>query len=326
MAIPVKLPVFEGPLDLLMHLIEKNKIDIYDIPIVEITDQYLEYVHQMDHEDMDVTSEFLVMAATLLDIKSRMLLPREKDEETGEEEGDPRGGPGGQPPLRNQPGGKNGILVITADKGLAGAYNQNVVKDTLALMDRSNDYKLYIVGDYGWRYFRSRGSKVCEAFEHSMNEPSLAMARDITKELLDEFDAGAFTRLYVCYTEYSGGMSPGAAMHDRLIPFDKDDFVPRGDEQAAADASTVFEYEPDVETVLARSIQSYLVGYVYSALVNSYSSEQSARMMAMDAANDNASELLASLQLEYNHLRQNAITQEITEISSGARSLRSKRG
>ena len=90
MAIPVKLPVFEGPLDLLMHLIEKNKIDIYDIPIAEITDQYLDYVRQMDREDMDVTSEFLVMAATLLDIKSRMLLPREKDEETGEEEGDPR--------------------------------------------------------------------------------------------------------------------------------------------------------------------------------------------------------------------------------------------
>lgn len=90
MAIPVKLPVFEGPLDLLMHLIEKNKIDIYDIPIVEITDQYLEYVHQMDREDMDVTSEFLVMAATLLDIKSRMLLPREKDEENGEEAADPR--------------------------------------------------------------------------------------------------------------------------------------------------------------------------------------------------------------------------------------------
>ena len=90
MAIPVKLPVFEGPLDLLLHLIEKNKIDIYDIPIAGITDQYLEYVRQMDHEDLDVTSEFLVMAATLLDIKSRMLLPREKDDETGEEEGDPR--------------------------------------------------------------------------------------------------------------------------------------------------------------------------------------------------------------------------------------------
>jgi F-type H+-transporting ATPase subunit gamma len=73
-------------------------------------------------------------------------------------------------------------------------------------------------------------------------------------------------------------------------------------------------------------MRSYLVGYIYSALVNSYSAEQSARMMAMDAANDNASELLANLTLQYNHLRQNAITQEITEISSGARSLRSKRG
>ena len=88
MPIPLKLQVFEGPMDLLMHLIEKNKIDIYDIPIVTITDQYLAYVRQMEHDDMNVTSEFLVMAATLLDIKSRMLLPREENED-GEEE-DPR--------------------------------------------------------------------------------------------------------------------------------------------------------------------------------------------------------------------------------------------
>jgi segregation and condensation protein A len=84
-AISVNLQVFQGPLDLLLHLIDKNKIDIYDIPISEITDQYLEYVRQMDHEDMNVTSEFMVMAATLIDIKCRMLLPREVDEETGEE-------------------------------------------------------------------------------------------------------------------------------------------------------------------------------------------------------------------------------------------------
>ena len=88
MAIPVKLPVFEGPLDLLLHLIDKNKIDIYDIPIVEITDQYLEYIHQMEREDLDIMSEFMVMAAPLLDIKCRMLLPKEVNEE-GEEE-DPR--------------------------------------------------------------------------------------------------------------------------------------------------------------------------------------------------------------------------------------------
>lgn len=88
MAIPVKLNVFEGPLDLLLHLIDKNKIDIYDIPIVEITDQYMEYIHAMEKEDLGIMSEFMVMAATLLDIKCRMLLPKEINEE-GEEE-DPR--------------------------------------------------------------------------------------------------------------------------------------------------------------------------------------------------------------------------------------------
>lgn len=88
MALSVKLEVFEGPLDLLLHLIEKNKIDIYDIPIVMITDQYLDYIKKMETQDMNVMSEFLVMAATLLDIKCRMLLPKEVDEK-GEEE-DPR--------------------------------------------------------------------------------------------------------------------------------------------------------------------------------------------------------------------------------------------
>lgn len=88
MAIPVKLQAFEGPLDLLLHLIEKNKVDIYDIPIVEITAQYLEFIQNMETQDMNIMSEFLVMAATLLDIKCRMLLPKEVNEE-GEEE-DPR--------------------------------------------------------------------------------------------------------------------------------------------------------------------------------------------------------------------------------------------
>ena len=88
MGIPVKLQVFEGPLDLLLHLIEKNKVNIYDIPIVEITNQYMDYIHAMEREDLNVMSEFMVMAATLISIKCRMLLPRETTEE-GEEE-DPR--------------------------------------------------------------------------------------------------------------------------------------------------------------------------------------------------------------------------------------------
>lgn len=88
MSINIKLEAFEGPLDLLLHLIDKNKVDIYDIPIALITDQYLEYVRAMETEDLNIMSEFLVMAATLLDIKCRMLLPKEVNED-GEEE-DPR--------------------------------------------------------------------------------------------------------------------------------------------------------------------------------------------------------------------------------------------
>ena len=88
MELTVKLQVFEGPLDLLLHLLDKNKVNIYDIPIVEITNQYMEYIAEMKRQDLNVLSEFLVMAATLIDIKSKMLLPKSENEE--EEEEDPR--------------------------------------------------------------------------------------------------------------------------------------------------------------------------------------------------------------------------------------------
>jgi len=88
MSIPIKLEAFEGPLDLLLHLIDKNKINIYDIPIALITEQYLDYIRQMEAKNLDIMSEFLVMAATLVKIKSRMLLPAPENEE--EEGADPR--------------------------------------------------------------------------------------------------------------------------------------------------------------------------------------------------------------------------------------------
>lgn len=88
MGIAVKLEAFEGPLDLLLHLIDKNKVNIYDIPIVEITEQYMEYMNEMGTKDLNLMSEFLVMASTLIHIKSMMLLP--KDEKKEEEEEDPR--------------------------------------------------------------------------------------------------------------------------------------------------------------------------------------------------------------------------------------------
>ncbi len=88
MSLEIRLSAFEGPLDLLLLLIEKNKVDIYDIPIVMITDQYMEYINSLDGENLELLSDFLVMASTLLDIKARMLLPKEEDENG--EEIDPR--------------------------------------------------------------------------------------------------------------------------------------------------------------------------------------------------------------------------------------------
>ncbi|MCI8448907.1 MAG: segregation/condensation protein A [Eubacterium sp.] len=88
MELTVKLETFEGPLDLLLHLLEKNKVNIYDIPIVEITSQYMDYIHEMERQDLDIMSEFMVMAATLIDIKAKMLLPKKETDD--EEEKDPR--------------------------------------------------------------------------------------------------------------------------------------------------------------------------------------------------------------------------------------------
>ena len=218
-------------------------------------------------------------------------------------------------------GGRYGVLVITADKGLAGAYNQNVIKETQALISMSDEYVLYVIGEVGQRFFRTHGYNTSASFGVPMPEPSLGIARTMATVLLDEYDKKAFDRLYVVYTDFTSGMSSGVATHDRLLPFDKDDFTTEGDEIASS-AEVVFEYDPGIEKVLDSVLPSYMMGYIYSALVNSYSSEQTARMMAMDAANDNANELMGHLSLEYNHLRQNAITQEITEISSGARGLK----
>ena len=83
MALEVRLPVFEGPLDLLLHLIEKNQLNIYDIPIFEVTKQYLEYLRQMNEMNMEIASEFVVMAATLINIKARMLLPAAQKKRRG---------------------------------------------------------------------------------------------------------------------------------------------------------------------------------------------------------------------------------------------------
>ncbi|MBR6955510.1 MAG: ATP synthase F1 subunit gamma [Firmicutes bacterium] len=226
----------------------------------------------------------------------------------------------GEEPLLSESEEKETVayLVITADKGLAGAYNQNVIKEAMRLIKGTPSYKLFVVGEYGRRYFEARGMSIDQSFLYTAQNPTLERAREITQVLTGLYSKGQITKVYIVYTDFRNGLMGGDVVSSELLPFDREDFQISAEEAEQLKGSFV-EYMPSVSAVLNNVIPSYLSGYIYSALVDSFCSEQSARMSAMDAANQNAEELLDRLNLEYNHVRQGAITQEITEVSAGSR-------
>ena len=209
-------------------------------------------------------------------------------------------------------------LVITADKGLAGAYNQNVIKEAMRLIGVTPSYRLFVVGEYGRRYFEARNLAIDRSFLYTAQNPTLERAREITQVLMDLYRKKEIAKVFIIYTDFRNGLMGGDVISMELLPFDRNDFA-LDPEEAKKLSKSYIEYMPDVTTVLNNIVPSYVAGYIYSALVDSFCSEQSARMSAMDAANQNAEELLDSLNLEYNHVRQSAITQEITEVSAGSR-------
>lgn len=215
--------------------------------------------------------------------------------------------------------GTYGYLVVTADKGLAGAYNSNVIKYALERMKQHKDNKLYVVGEYGRHYFDMRGIPIEHSFLYTAQNPSLVRANEIAQMLLREYTQGDLSEIYIIYTDMKNGVTQEVSC-DRILPFHRRDFIV----SEAMDDEVDFEFNPGLEEVLDNIIPGYITGYVYSALVDSFCSEQNARMMAMDSANSNAEELIDQLRLEYNHLRQNAITQEITEVAAGAKAKRKK--
>ncbi len=215
------------------------------------------------------------------------------------------------------PRGTVGIIVITADKGLCGAYNQNVIKEAGKLIKEGEPHKLFVIGEYGRHYFMAHDDSLDQNFDYSNMDPTMDRAREIGDYVIDEFDEDRVQKLYIVYTAFGNGLTGGAAQSTELLPFAREDYVLDGEDRKKMSEGT--EYLPDVVTVFNSIVPSYIKGFIYSAMVESFCSEQSARMTAMDAANDNAEDLLTSLNLEYNHVRQGAITREITEISAGSR-------
>ena len=217
--------------------------------------------------------------------------------------------------------GVSACLLITADKGLAGAYNQNVIRQGQQLMAEHPGTALYVVGEYGRRWFAQRGVPVEKSFLYTAQNPTLDRARHIAELLLDRFDAGEINSVWIIYTDMKNGLE--ATVHQaQVMPLHRERFHAA---TAATAGDAVYEFVPSAKAVLDNAARSCLTGYIYSALVDSFCSEQSARMTAMNAADQNAEELLKDLSVQYNRARQAAITQEITEVSAGERAQRSKK-
>lgn len=216
--------------------------------------------------------------------------------------------------------GTYGCLVITADKGLAGAYNKNVIKETQTLLSQHPDTKLFVVGQYGRHFFEQHQIPVERSFLYTAQNPTLERAREISSLLLDGFDRGELKEIFVIYTDMESSLV-SEAKSTRLLPFHRTYFSTPAKEKTV---TKPFEFVPSIETVLNHMMHSYISGFIYSALIDSFCCEQNARMTAMDAANRNAEKLLDELSLQYNRVRQSAITQEITEVTAGAKAQRQK--
>ena len=199
---------------------------------------------------------------------------------------------------------------------MAGAYNHNVLKIAREMLHEHPETELFVVGEYGRQHFAQAGIPIEKSFLYPAQNPTLHRAREICDILLERYDNGEFQKLFIVYTDMKNSLS-AEATSTRLLPFHRGDFA-----SVAAPGSVHFEFTPGVEAVLDNVIRSYITGFVYSALVDSFCAEQNARMTAMSSAGENADKMLASLSVQYNRVRQAAITQEITEVSAGARAQR----
>ena len=212
---------------------------------------------------------------------------------------------------------KVGYIVITGDKGLAGAYNHNVLRLVDERLQHESDPTLFLIGQAGRNYFHHRGVPVDGEFMYTAQDPTVYRAREIGETFIELFRKGHLDEVYVVYTEMVSPMAMEPKII-KLLPLDREAFPWTPRRSADGSERHVVTYVPSPNHVLNHIVPSYLKGLLFGALVESFCSEQNARMTAMDTATDNARTLLKELSLQYNRARQSAITQEITEIVGGA--------
>ncbi|WP_417519463.1 F0F1 ATP synthase subunit gamma [Marinobacter sp.] len=210
-----------------------------------------------------------------------------------------------------------GYIVISSDRGLCGGLNSNafklLVREMRSWKDKGVAIDLCAIGQKGASFFRSYGGNVVAALTHIGDDPSAEVLIGNVKVMLDAFSDGKIDRLYLVSNEFVNTMTqmPKA---EQLLP------LPEGIEE---DIGTQWDYiyEPDARPILEGLLPRYIESQVYQGVVENLACEQASRMIAMKSATDNAGDIIKDLQLVYNKARQAAITQEISEIVSGAASV-----
>ena len=215
---------------------------------------------------------------------------------------------------------KTGFVVITGDKGLGGAYNHNVLKLAESYLARKQDSTLFLIGQMGRHYFEKKNIPIDAEFMYTVQDPTLDRAQDICDTLVDLYERGALDEIYLVFTHSYSAMRMEPEII-KLLPLDRAMLSARRGLSEADQYRDVVRYEPSPEAVLDVLVPGVIRGYIFAALVESFCSEQSSRMSAMDSASESARDMLKTLSLEFNRARQGAITQEITEIAGGAEAL-----
>lgn len=216
---------------------------------------------------------------------------------------------------------KVGFIVVTADKGLAGAYNHNVFKLAEELLAKAGKPMLFVVGELGQQYFARKDVPVETDFRYTVQNPNMSRARIIEEEIVDYYLSEKLDEVHLIYTRMVNAMRMEAEV-EQLLPLRKTEFnqpLPAGVHMEDV------TMKPSPQAVIDAIVPNYIAGFIYGALVESYSSEQNSRMMAMQSATNSAQDMLADLAITYNRVRQAAITQEITEVIAGAKAQKKKK-
>lgn len=219
---------------------------------------------------------------------------------------------------------KIGCIVVTADKGLAGAYNHNVIKMTEEMLKGPGKYKLFVLGELGRQYFSKKDNLELDmGFRYTVQNPTMYRARMISTKMIELFEQGDLDEIHIIYTRMVNAMQVEAEKI-KILPLQRMNFVPKNLPSLEGVYQEGVTLYPSAHSVMDSIVPNYVYGIIYGCLVESFCSEQNARMQAMQNATDSATKMLGELNITYNRVRQADITQELTEVIGGANAQKRK--